>query len=34
MTQPDTAVSVVLDNIRRHQSGEPLRGLVDRARGY
>ena len=35
MTQPDTAVSVVLDNIRRHQSGEgSLRGLVDRARGY
>jgi glyoxylate/hydroxypyruvate reductase A len=34
MTQPDTAVSVVLDNIRRHQSGEPLCGLVDRARGY
>lgn len=34
MTQPDTAVSVVLDNIRRHRAGEPLLGLVDRARGY
>jgi len=34
MTQPDTAVDVVLDNIRRHQAGEPLIGLVDRNRGY
>lgn len=34
MTQPDTAVSAVLDNIRRHRLGEPLVGLVDRARGY
>ena len=34
MTQPDTAVSAVLDNIGRHRRGEPLVGLVDRSRGY
>lgn len=34
MTQPETAVDVVLDNIRRHRAGEPLVGLVDRGRGY
>jgi glyoxylate/hydroxypyruvate reductase A len=34
MTQPDSAVEVVLDNLRRHREGEPLIGLVDRARGY
>ena len=34
MTQPETAVELVLDNIRRHQSGLPLVGLVDRTRGY
>ncbi len=34
MTQPDTAVEVVLDNLRRHRAGEPLVGLVDRMRGY
>lgn len=34
MTQPETAVDVVLDNIRRHAAGEPLIGLVDRTRGY
>ena len=34
MTQPETAVDVVLDNLRRHQAGEPLVGLVDRGRGY
>lgn len=34
MTQPETAVSIVLENIRRHAQGEPLVGLVDRARGY
>lgn len=34
MTQPDTAAPVVLENIRRHQRGEPLVGLIDRARGY
>lgn len=34
MTQPETAVEVVLDNLRRHRAGEPLIGLVDRSRGY
>jgi glyoxylate/hydroxypyruvate reductase A len=34
MTQPDTAVAAVLDNLRRHRRGEPLVGLVDRGRGY
>jgi glyoxylate/hydroxypyruvate reductase A len=34
MTQPETAVELVLDNIRRHQAGAPLVGLVDRTRGY
>jgi len=34
MTQPETAVAQVLDNIRRHQAGAPLIGLVDRSRGY
>ncbi|MBX9595379.1 MAG: glyoxylate/hydroxypyruvate reductase A, partial [Roseomonas sp.] len=34
MTQPETAVEAVLDNIDRHARGEPMLGLVDRARGY
>ncbi len=34
MTQPQTAARVVIDNLRRHARGEPLVGLVDRARGY
>lgn len=34
MTQPETAVEAVLDNIRRHREGLPMNGLVDRARGY
>jgi glyoxylate/hydroxypyruvate reductase A len=34
MTQPDTAVDLVLENIRRYREGEPLIGLVDRDRGY
>jgi glyoxylate/hydroxypyruvate reductase A len=34
MTQPETAVELVLDNIRRHQAGAPLVGLVDRTRRY
>ena len=33
-TQPETSAGVVIDNIRRHQRGEPLVGLVDRQRGY
>jgi glyoxylate/hydroxypyruvate reductase A len=34
LTQPETAAMVTLDNIRRHQRGEPLSGLIDRALGY
>jgi glyoxylate/hydroxypyruvate reductase A len=34
MTQPETAAPVMLENLRRHQRGEPLVGLIDRRRGY
>ncbi|SFU91517.1 2-hydroxyacid dehydrogenase [Pseudoduganella namucuonensis] len=34
MTQPDSAVRAVLENLRRHRAGEPLEGLVERRRGY
>jgi glyoxylate/hydroxypyruvate reductase A len=34
VTQPETAARAVIDNIRRHQSGLPPIGLVDRSRGY
>jgi glyoxylate/hydroxypyruvate reductase A len=34
MTRPETAVDMVLENIRRHEAAEPLIGLVDRTRGY
>jgi glyoxylate/hydroxypyruvate reductase A len=34
MTQPETAVDAVLDNIRRHLAGLPPTGLVERTRGY
>lgn len=34
MTQPETAVDLVLENISRHRAGEPLIGLVNRERGY
>jgi glyoxylate/hydroxypyruvate reductase A len=34
MTQPETAVEAVINNIRRHREGLPMIGLVDRARGY
>ena len=34
MTQPETAVESVIENLRRHQLGEQLIGLVDRTRGY
>ncbi|MEX3824291.1 NAD(P)-dependent oxidoreductase, partial [Paraburkholderia sp. BR14262] len=33
-TRPETAVDVVLDNIRRHRDGLPMLGLIDRTRGY
>jgi len=34
MTQPETAAPILLDNIRKHQRGEALVGVVDRGRGY
>jgi glyoxylate/hydroxypyruvate reductase A len=34
MTQPQTAAPVFLENLRRHQRGEPLRDVIDRRRGY
>jgi glyoxylate/hydroxypyruvate reductase len=34
MTQPQTAARAAIDNLRRFARGEPLVGLVDRARGY
>lgn len=34
MTQPATAVDVVIDNLRRHRAGQPLAGTVSRSRGY
>jgi glyoxylate/hydroxypyruvate reductase A len=33
-TQPETAAPIILENIRRHQRGEPLLNQVDRRRGY
>jgi glyoxylate/hydroxypyruvate reductase A len=33
-TRPESAVDVVLDNIRRHRDGLPMLGQIDRARGY
>ncbi|CAN7356006.1 glyoxylate/hydroxypyruvate reductase A [Caballeronia sp. LjRoot29] len=33
-TRPDSAVEVVLDNLRRHQEGLPMIGQIDRSRGY
>ena len=34
MTQPETAAPILLENLRRHQRGEPLADLIDRSRGY
>lgn len=34
MTQPDTAVDAVVDNLRRYHQGLPMIGLVDRTLGY
>ena len=34
MTRPETAARVVLENIRRHRRGEPLRDVIDRMAGY
>ncbi|MBD8623920.1 2-hydroxyacid dehydrogenase [Pseudomonas sp. CFBP 13727] len=34
MTDPHSAFQVLLDNIRRHQRGEPMAGLVEPGTGY
>ena len=34
MTQPESAFSVLLENIRRHQRGESMLGQVDRKQNY
>jgi glyoxylate/hydroxypyruvate reductase A len=34
MTAPQSAFPGLLENIRRHQSGEPMQGLVKRDHGY
>jgi glyoxylate/hydroxypyruvate reductase A len=34
MTQPETAAPILLENLRRHQRGEPLLNVIDRSRGY
>ena len=34
VAQEESALDALLDNIRRHQAGETLVGLVDRKRGY
>lgn len=34
MTQPETAAQVVLENVRRFETGEEMTGLVDRGLGY
>ena len=34
LTRPETAARTVVDNIRRYLAGEPLRHVVDPARGY
>jgi glyoxylate/hydroxypyruvate reductase A len=33
-TRPETAVEVVLENLRRHREGLPMVGQIDRAQGY
>jgi glyoxylate/hydroxypyruvate reductase A len=34
MTEPETAVPVVIENLRRHRRGEALHGLIDSNKGY
>lgn len=34
MTQPESAIEMVLDNIARHRAGQEMIGTVDRRRGY
>ena len=33
-TRPETAVEVVLDNVRRHRAGLPMMGAINRGQGY
>lgn len=33
-TRPESAALVLIDNIRRHQRGEPLMDAIDRSKGY
>jgi glyoxylate/hydroxypyruvate reductase A len=33
-TQPESAAPILLENIRRHQRGQALTDVIDRARGY
>ena len=33
-TRPETAVEVVLDNLRRYRAGLPMLGQIDRSQGY
>lgn len=33
-SQPESSAAAILDNVRRHQRGAPLLGLIDRGRGY
>ena len=33
-TRPETAVESVLENLRRHRTGLPMIGEIDRGRGY
>jgi glyoxylate/hydroxypyruvate reductase A len=34
MTQSETAARALFDNIHRHEAGQPMQGVVDRALGY
>lgn len=34
LTRSETAARAVLENIRRHRQGQPLRDVIDRANGY
>jgi glyoxylate/hydroxypyruvate reductase A len=34
MTQPESAAPILLENLRRHQRGEPLLHVIDRSSGY
>ena len=33
-THPETAVAAMVENIRRHEAGQPMQHVVDRRRGY